>query len=125
MKLESALDQLERREQFILKLCKLFVVITIALMILGGSEVLGGFDPWNANANILSITLGIIYVIFAVSTAMLAAYYFSNLRPTTRQTRDTLFQHSLSEMAQALDAIREEVRSLKDRDAGDTDQPIQ
>lgn len=113
MNLEEQLNRLEIREKHVLSACKILLVITFILMFVGGSEVLGGFDPWNENANILSVTLGLLYLICAVSCPMLAAYYFSNLRPTTRRTRDDLLHYSIKELSLTVEQLGEEIAELK------------
>jgi hypothetical protein len=113
MQLEAELARAEQREKLVARIAAGSLIVAVLILPLAGTEAIGGFDPWNENANFLSISLGVIYVIAASTAAILIASYYSRFRPRTRQTRENLMQHSILELHQELRELRSEVESLK------------
>ena len=93
MKLDIALTKAERREQVARHVVVVSCVVSFALMLVGGSRILGDFDPWSRDATILSVVLGVVYCIAVVTWLLAMASYFSRFRPRVRdikeQIRDT------------------------------------
>ena len=93
MKLEDALTTAQRRERLVGHAAWVSFLIGFVLMFVGGSKVVGNFDPWSRDATILSVMLGVIYCIAAVTWPLAMASYFSRFRPRVRdikeQIRDT------------------------------------
>lgn len=81
MNLEFALNRAERNERNTGYVCAIAFVVSFVLMFVGGSQVLGAFDPYDKDANALSVTLGAIYVLASVTWPIALAVGFSRLRP--------------------------------------------
>ena len=111
MNLESALDRAERNERLIYHACWISMLIAAALMFVGGSRILGSFDPWDDRANPFSIALGVVYVLASVIAALTFASYYSRMRPTSRRAKEELRDAELAE-------LRREIADLR----GDRDQ---
>ncbi|QDU40920.1 hypothetical protein Mal4_52830 [Maioricimonas rarisocia] len=115
MKLESELNRSSEKEVRVRRLCFVMILAATVLMFLGGTEVLGSFDPFDPTANPLSVALGVVHVICAVAAPMLVAYYYARLRPATRSLRDDLLQHSIREVRHELHEVRNELSGLHRR----------
>src|SRR5262245_63122868 len=81
MSLENALTLAERRERLIGRIAGTAFVVGMILMFVGGSKIVGAFDPWSKDATILSKTLGVIYVTATLVWPIALATYFARLRP--------------------------------------------
>jgi hypothetical protein len=112
MKLETALSQAERREKLTGIIAGAAFILALLLMFVGGSRVVGGFDPWSKDATILSTALGVVYALAAVTWPLAMAMYFSRFRPRVRgikeQIRDTMLLGLQAEVA----ALRKQVGDL-------------
>ena len=113
MKLEDALTTAQRRERLVGHAAWVSFLIACVLSFVGGSRVVGDFDPWEPHATILSVTLGVIYCISWVTWLLAMASYFSRFRPRVRdikeQIRDTgilALQCEIAELRKQIGAAR-------------------
>ena len=90
MKLEDALTKAERNEKWCTRLGTIAIVVAFVLMFVGGSKIVGPFDPTDKNANVLSVTLLVIYVAAAWSFILSILFYFTRFRPRVKQARDNI-----------------------------------
>src|SRR6185436_10040643 len=87
MSLENALTLAERREKLVGRIAGTAFVVGMILMFVGGSKVVGAFDPWSKDATVLSVTLGAIYVTATLVWPIALATYFARLRPKIRNLK--------------------------------------
>src|SRR5687767_4350205 len=84
MNLENALTTAERREKLCGRIACISFVVGAILMFVGGSRIVGSFDPWEKEATILSVSLGVIYCLALVTWPVAVASYYSRFRPKIR-----------------------------------------
>jgi hypothetical protein len=85
-------------------------------MFVGGSQVVGSFDPWDDDATIVSVTLGAIYCVAGVVFWIALASYFSRFRPRTREVKDNLRDARMLELEREITELRREIKeSLKQK----------
>ena len=84
-------------------------VVAFALMFVGGSRILGSFDPWDSNATVLSVTLGVIYCAASVVFWVALASYFSRFRPRTREAKDTIRDARVLELEHEIKELRKQI----------------
>lgn len=87
-------------------------VVSFSLMFVGGSQVLGSFDPWSDSATLLSIILGTIYLVSTIAFWVLLASYYSRLRPTSRKATEHLRDEQLRQLERQIKELREIVVSM-------------
>ena len=111
MQLEIALMKAERREMLAGRVVLITLAASIVGMYLGGSRAFGSFDPWDKDASILSIGIGVIYVICIIGFWLTFASYFSRLRPNVKaikeQMRDVIVQDLRREITEMKKRIEE------------------
>lgn len=119
--LAHALNRARRKERIAYWICAVTAPISVALMFVGGSGVLGSFDPWSREATPLSITLAAIYVISSVVFWILLASFYSRFRPRTRAAENGVRDALLLQLASKLESLQKEVAALKnERPSSDT-----
>jgi len=117
MQLEQQLVRAERNEQRAKWVVVVAFFLGMALMFVGGFRVVGSFDPTDKNANPLSIALGVIYVVAAVTWPIALAAYFSRIRPRIRRTRELLMENSLQQLQQEVRELRARLDEPKGQDS--------
>ncbi len=112
MKLENALNTAERREKLAGHVVWMSFLVGLVLMFVGGTKVFGSFDPWDKDATVFSVTLGVIYGLAMVAWPLALAIGFSRFRPRVReikeQIRDThvlALQCEIAELRKQIGAI--------------------
>jgi hypothetical protein len=115
MQLEQLLVRAERNEQRAKWVVVVAFFLGMALMFVGGSRVIGSFDPTDKGANPLSIALGVIYAIASLTFPIALASYYSRFRPNVRRARERLMEDSLHELQQQV----RELRARLDKPKGD------
>jgi hypothetical protein len=110
MKLEDSLNRAERNEKLVGRIVAICFIVAFALMFVGGSQVLGSFDPWDDGATIISVTLGVIYCIAAVVFWVGLASYFSRFRPQTREAKENIRDARLLELERQIQVLRSEIK---------------
>ena len=116
MQLEESLTRAERREKQAGVVAVVSFVIALVLMFVGGTQVAGAFDPWDEDANALSITLGVVYAVASVLFWLALAAYFSRFRPRVRQARDDLRDAHIVKLQHEVAELRREVAAISGRD---------
>jgi hypothetical protein len=81
-------------------------------MFVGGSRVLGSFDPFDKDATLISVTLGVIYVVAAVLFPLSFGFYFARYRPGVRQARDHIRDASILTIQREISELRNEIAAL-------------
>jgi hypothetical protein len=115
MKLEVALTTAERREKIAGITAAVAFGIGLVLMFVGGSRVVGSFDPWSRDATVLSITLGVIYCIALVVWPVAMASYFSRFRPRAQAIKEQIRDTNILALQSEVAALRKEVVAMRER----------
>ena len=113
MSLENALTVAQRRERLFARIAGTAFVVGLILMFVGGSKVVGAFDPWSNDATIFSVTLGVIYVAATIVWPIALATYFSRLRPRIRDIKEQIRDTSLLAIQSEVAQLRKEIASLR------------
>lgn len=112
MQLEQALTRTERREKLTLRVAFITGPLAFVLLIIGGSGVVGGFDPWDKDATPLSITLAVVYAVCAALFPLSIASYYSRYRPRIRDLQERLRDASIQSLRGEIAELRKQVESL-------------
>lgn len=108
MNLEKALSAAERKEKLTGHVAAASFAVALILMFIGGSRILGAFDPWSKDANPLSVTLGVIYCLASVTWPLALAVGFARYRPAVGTAKERIRD------AMILD-LQREIRDLRRR----------
>ena len=111
-KLTRSFGTARRSERIAYWICAVSGVTMFLLMFVGGSGVVGGFDPWDKDATPLSIVLGVIFVISSILFWLLLVSYYSRFRPTTRRAEENLRDIQILQIAARLDSMQNDIASL-------------
>src|SRR6186713_2601056 len=65
-KLTRRIEAARRTERIAFWVCAVSAVLSFSLMFVGGSGVIGAFDPWSKDATPLSITVAAIYIVSTI-----------------------------------------------------------
>lgn len=117
MNLECVLSRAERREQVARYVVLVSLVLSLVLMFVGGSKVLGDFDPWSTRSTSISVVLGVVYVAATVLFWVSLASYFSRFRPGIRNAQDQIREAMLHDVQRQLRELREQLNSSRSQDA--------
>lgn len=116
MQLEQQLQRAEWLEQITRRVAVSTGILLVTLMFVGGSRLVGSFDPWSNNANAISISLGVVYLICVIACPLSIASYYSRYRPQIRglqdQVRDASFQLLRSEIAELRKQVEQLTRAM-------------
>ncbi len=112
MKLEHALTVAERREKWTYYTAIITGILAMVLMFVGGTRIVGDFDPWDRNATVLSVTLGVIYCICAALCPLAIASYYSRFRPAVRNVKEQLREASIQSLHDEIADLRKQVEAL-------------
>jgi hypothetical protein len=106
-KLENALATTARREKLTRRFVVASCVITFALMFVGGSKVVGDFDPWSKDATFVSMTLGLVFSL-AIATFLLSSVtYFWWYQPKVKDAKERLRDANLLDLQRQIRELRE------------------
>lgn len=108
--LTETLEKAERGKRVSLQVAVYGYLLSFVLMFVGGDRVFGAFDPFDNEANLLSVCLGGIYVLSLVAAPVAIASYFSRFRPRSRQAQDQIVGLQLLRLQQEIRELREYVR---------------
>jgi hypothetical protein len=106
VKLEIALQTAERREKLIGHVVVASCVVSFTLMFVGGSKLLGDFDPWSKNATTTSIATGVVYLLTTVLFFLSLATYYSRLRPAVKDAKERLRDERILDLQRQIEEIR-------------------
>jgi hypothetical protein len=110
MRLEDSLNRAERNERLVGRIVIICFVLAFVLMFVGGSQVLGSFDPWDNDATIFSVTLGVVYVVALVAAWVGLASYFSRFRPRTREAKENIRDAHMLDLERQIQVLRSEIK---------------
>ena len=110
MSLELALNRAERNERITVHVCWIAFLLAVVLMFVGGSKVVGSFDPWAKDANPLSITLGVIYVLASITWPLALAVGFSRFRPRIKNLKLEMTDAKIDELQRQVEKLSQQLR---------------
>lgn len=116
MKLEQELRTVEYREKLALRAASVSIVIAFIVMIIGGSSLVGDFDPWSKDATILSITLGVIYVLAWIVFLVSVATSVSRFLPRKRELKAEILEVTILTLHGEIAELRKQVATLQTGD---------
>lgn len=116
MKLEHQLRTVERREKLAVRAATLSIVVAFLVFMIGGSGIAGDFDPWSKNATVVSVALGVTYVIAWVVFLLSVATAVSRFRPQVRDLKEQIRDTSLLALHAEIIELRKKVATLLPRD---------
>ncbi len=117
MSLESALTLAQSRQKLTGRIAVTAFAVAMILMFVGGTKLVGDFDPWSDDSTLLSITLGGINVIANVTWPIALAIYFSRFRPKIADIKEQIRDTSLLLLQTEVAELRREVNA-RNRQAG-------
>lgn len=112
-KLQQAIAKYEWRKQLVGRVAVVAMVVALGLMFVGGSQVVGSFDPTDDRATPLSIALATLYVIAAITAPLAIASYYSRLGPRLREAKERLRDETLHELQHEIAKLRQEVAKTR------------
>ena len=115
MNLEASLNRIQRHERLVYHICWVSLVIAAILMFVGGSGVLGSFDPYDDRANALSIALGVIFVTANITFAVSFASMYSRFQPGAKRIREDLRDANLADAKREIVELRKRVETMDRR----------
>jgi hypothetical protein len=122
MQLEQQLLRAQRRERVLTWVVTGAFLTAVVTMFLAGSRTFGSPDPFDKNATIISVTLGVIYVLAQAVFFIGMASYLSRFLPRIRRLREELRDATIRESREEIRELREEVGELR-RLMGEQRQP--
>ena len=108
-RLERALAGAERRERVVFLVCSASCVAMVTLMFVGGTGVLGEFDPWSKGATAWSVAAAVAYVLSTAVFFLSIASYYSRFRPRSKRAREQLREASILELQGQLREMRNQI----------------
>ena len=111
MKLESALNRAERVERITFHIGWVSFLTSVTLSLVGGTQIAGSFDPYDANANPLSITLATIYVLASIAWPLSLASLYSRFRPRIRSVKQEINDARNEQLQREVKELREQLRN--------------
>ena len=106
MNLELALNRAERFEKIAFHVCWVSLLLSFGLMFVGGSQIVGAFDPFSKNANPLSIALGIVYVLACIAWPLSLATLYSRFRPRIRNIKQEISESKIDQLQREVEQLR-------------------
>ena len=116
MKLEQALTVAERRETLAGRVAAVSLVVGVVLMFAAGTKVIGSFDPGDAEATIMSVTLGVVYWLAVVAGLISIASYYSRFRPRIREIKDQIRDNNILALQCDIADLRKQISAIARRD---------
>lgn len=116
MKLEQALRVAERRETLAGRVAAVSLVIGIVLMFAAGTKVIGSIDPGDADATIMSVSLGVVYWLAIVAGLISMASYYSRFRPRIREIKDQIRDNNIVALQYEIAELRKQISATSSRD---------
>jgi hypothetical protein len=121
-KLEGAFRAAERRERLAGRVVIGSCVVSLTLMFVGGSKLLGAFDPWSKDATIWSVAAGVVYFLATGLFFLSLASYYSRFRPRVRDAKERLRDAAILDLQRQLRELHEQAGRGARRDEPDADQ---
>ena len=121
--LDDALRAAERRERLAGRVAVGSFVVSLTLMFVGGSKLLGDFDPWSKGATVVSVAAGAVYLLATALFFLSLASYYSRFRPRVRDAKERLRDLVLLDLQRQIRELREQAGRRSGRDEPDAEPP--
>lgn len=119
MQLELKLAQAEARERLVKRVTIGGVAAAALVFPLLASRLFGGADPFDKDATVLSVALGVIYAVGWIVFFLGIASYYSRVLPNVRRAREEMQSATIDELRHDIGELRSLVEKLtRDRDRG-------
>lgn len=118
MRLEGALSRAEWRERVVGYVVSVACVVFVILLFMGGSRLVGSFDPWSSDATVLSVSLAVLMVIAGTISGVGLASYYSRFRPNVRAVREQVRDATLLDLQRQVHELRDQLTSTRPQDSG-------
>lgn len=109
MNLELALNRSERFARITFHVCWVSFLTASVLMFVGGTHIVGSFDPYDNTANPLSIALGVIYVLANIAWPLSLASLYSRFRPRIRSVKQEISDTKIDQLQREVERLREQL----------------
>jgi hypothetical protein len=110
MSLEAALNRAERNERLSFHACWIGFLLAFVLMFVGGTQILGSFDPTDDRATAVSIALASIYALAMLTWPLAAAFYFSRVRPRIKRIKEDIRDAEIAELKRDVAELRDVIQ---------------
>jgi hypothetical protein len=114
-KLDEALRGAERKEKLAGRIVVGSCVVTLILMYVGGSKLIGDFDPWSTGATTWSVAAGVVYILTTALFFLSLASYYSRFRPRVRDTKEQLRDLAILDIQRQINELREQATRSSQR----------
>lgn len=104
--LDKALQRAERRLAWTGRVVIGSALVSLTMLFIGGSKLLGDFDPWSKEATPLSVTAGVVYIVATALFFLSLASYYSRFRPRVRETREQMRDMAILDLQRQLRELR-------------------
>lgn len=112
MQLEQALTRVERREKVAMWVAYIAIPLAVALSFVGGSGVIGAFDPYDPQANPLSMTIAGIFILSLIAGPMGISSYYTRFRPKIKEIKDQIRDANILAIHSEVAELRKQVELL-------------
>ena len=112
MKLELSLSKAELAEKRAVTVAAGSFAVAMALMFVGGSKIVGDFDPWSKGATALSVMLGGIWVLCSVTWPLACAAALTRFRPRVKDLKEQLRDASILALHSEIAELRKQISSI-------------
>jgi hypothetical protein len=121
--LDDALRAAERRERLAGRVAVGSCAVSLTLMFVGGSKLIGDFDPWSKGASVVSVAAGVVYLLATTLFFLSLASYYSRFRPRVRDVKERLRDLVLLDLQRQIRELREQAGRHSGRDEPDSGPP--
>jgi hypothetical protein len=111
-KLENALMTTARREKRAGRFLIASLVISFTLMFVGGSKLLGSFDPWSKDATFVSAALGLVFSLAIAIFLLSACTYFWWFQPGVKDAKERLRDANILDLQRQIRELREKAAPI-------------
>jgi hypothetical protein len=105
--LENALAKTEGREKLARRFLIASLVISFTLMFVGGSKLLGSFDPWSKDATFVSAALGLVFSLAMAIFLLSACAFFWWFQPGVKDAKERLRDANILDLQRQIRELRE------------------
>ena len=112
MELENALMIAKRREKICFHCVWVSLIVLVVLAAVGGSGIVGGFDPFDKDANLVSMGLLLVLVIAEITFPLALASYYTRFRQRVRDVREQLRDAQIESLQYEITELKKNIQGL-------------
>jgi hypothetical protein len=121
--LDRALAKTERREKLARRFVVASLVISFVLMFVGGSKLLGSFDPWSKDATFVSAALGLVFSLAIAIFLLSAVAYFWWFQPGVKDAKERLRDANILDLQRQIRELREKAAPISRHEHPNPEKP--